>query len=249
MRVSEPRFNRDLRSFHLALWMISRSARPSTIAAWTGISYRQVTGLYKTHAPTTETGEVERRRGPPPTHLNSVLISPGLRSEAAVIGAFLRLFDVVPEAHVANAREQLPNLNRGEQLRLAFDLFHQAVPQLRLSLEQAVVVAYALAEGERWSVGFCDRCRSAILVDCHSLQRRVCVHCQQDRKAGAAPALEVIPTQPESSDASTPVQPDLFANLTETPSQGTKTHKGMVEGKQQYRSDPYSKQCPKRNRG
>ena len=184
MRVSDDRYSRDFRSFNLALRMLRYEARTGTISAWTGISPERVRNLSKSHRRQPSARDAERHRGPSPTQLAILLTNPGLRSELAALAGLCRVLGVIPDQPVANARESVPSIANGERLCFALDLFREVVPTARLSFEQAVLLVYAVAEGNRWSVDLCTTCRALILMDRLSLHRRVCVHCQQEARAG-----------------------------------------------------------------
>jgi hypothetical protein len=210
MRVSDDRYSRDFRSFNLALRMLRYEARTNTVSAWTGISPERVRNLSKSH----RRQESERHRGPSPSQLAPLLSNPGLRSELAALAGLCRVLDVVPDRPIVNARERLPGIANGERLCFALELLREVVPAARLSLEQAVLLVYALAEGNRWSVDHCTSCRALILVDHLGLNRRICVHCQREvreRKRGKAAMEEAVVEAGETEEAMV-IQPDLFAD-------------------------------------
>lgn len=214
MRVSDDRYSRDFRSFNLALRMLRYEARTNTVAAWTGISPERVRNLSKSHRHQGSAQETERHRGPSPSQLAPLLTNPGLRSELAALAGLCRVLDVVPDQPVANARERLPSIARGERLCLALELFREVVPAARLSLEQAVLLVYALAEGERWSLDHCTGCRALVLIDHLCLNRRICVHCQREgreRKRGKALLEEVVVEADATEEEAKVIQRDLFA--------------------------------------
>lgn len=213
MRISDDRYSRDFRSFHLALRMLRHEARTNTISTWTGISPERVRNLSKSHRRQESAQDTERHRGPSPSQLAPLLTNPGLRSEVAAMAGLCRVLGVVPDQPVAEARKRLPSITNGERLCFALELLREVVPAARLSFEQAVLLVYALAEGERWNLDHCTSCRALILVDRLCLQRRVCVHCQREaraRKKDNAVVEEPIMEADEAVDGEG-VQQDLFA--------------------------------------
>lgn len=213
MRVSDDRYSRDFRSFHLALRMLRYEARTNTISAWTGISPERVRNLSKSHRRQESAQDTERHRGPSPTQLAPLLTNPGLRSEVAAMAGLCRVLGVIPEQPVANARKQLPSIANGERLCFALELFREVVPTARLSFEQAVLLVFALAEGKRWSVDHCTSCRALILMDQWCLHRRECVHCQREaraRKKDDTLVDEPVMEADETEEAKV-IQQDLFA--------------------------------------
>jgi len=245
MRVSDDRYSRDFRSFHLALWMLNLAARTSTVAAWTGISPRRVRNLSRSHRSAQTTRELERHRGPPPTQLGKIMTNPMVRSEVAALGGLCRILGVVPEQPMQNPRRRLPCLAKGERLCAAFELLRQVVPNARLSLEQAVLVVYALAEGERWALSHCERCRAVIVLDRLSLHGPLCVHCQEDARSEPQYESLIGDGEPEESELAATIQPDLFDSLAETLSGGERPHERVVERQQQPGADPEPQHSPK----
>ena len=248
MRVSDDRYSRDFRSFHLALWMLNLAARTSTVAAWTGISPRRVRNLSRSHRSAQATRELERHRGPPPTQLGKIMTNPVIRCEVAAMGGLCRILGVVPEQPMQNPRRRLPSLAKGERLCAAFELFRQVVPNARLSLEQAVLVVYALAEAERWALSHCQRCRAVIVLDRLSLHGPLCVHCQDDARSEPHYESLIGEGNPEESELAATMQPDLFGPDTETLSSGKCPQERVVERQQQPGADPEPQQSPERHR-
>ena len=226
MRVSDDRYSHDFRSFHLALRMLKHEARTNTISAWTGFSPERIRNLAKSHRREHPSREMERHRGPSPTRLAPLMINPMVRSEVAALGALCRILGVVPQEPLANARQRLPSITNGERLNtFVFGGF------------AAVALAIALAEGDRWSLGHCDRCRGVILLDRLSPRRPVCVHCEKDSRE--TPRYEGWVLDPEPGDREGPaaLQQDLFPTLTSASSERKETHEGIVEGEQQPGAD------------
>ena len=189
---------------------------------------------------------MERHRGPSPTQLAPLLINPMVRSEVAALGALCRILGVLPKEPLANARQQLPGIPSGERLCAALELFRQVVPGARLSLEQAVALVLALAEGDRWSLGHCDRCRGVVLLDRLSPRLPICVHCEKDSRE--APKYDWRDLDPESEDreGAAALQQDLFPTLTSGSSQRKETHERVVQGEQQPGADRQREHPPER---
>src|SRR5215472_9840669 len=197
MRVSDDRYSHDFRSFHLALRMLKQEARTSTISAWTHFSPERIRNLAKSHLREHPSRGIGRHRGPSPKQLTPLMINPMVRSEAAALGALCRILGVVPNEPLANARQRLPGIANGERLCTALELFRQVVPGARLSLEQAIALAIALAEADRWSLGHCDQCRGVVLLDRLSPRRPICVHCEKDSREGPKYDWRNLDPEPE----------------------------------------------------
>jgi len=238
MRVSDDRYNSDLRSFNLALKMIRFEARTNTISAWTKFTPERVRNLAKSQRQGAGPyAGLERHRGPSPKNLTPLLMSPGLRSELAAMAGLCYVLGVIPAEHMTNARERLPSVGRGERLCHALELFQAVVPQVRLTIEQAVLLVFALAEGERWSVDHCVTCRALVLVDHLNVTRRVCVHCQ--REARANKGVEPFPVEPELDEdplRSSGGQQDLFSVGMPASSEREPTKERVVEGQDEHRA-------------
>lgn len=213
MRLSDDRYSRDLRRFSLALRMLAHDARPNTICAWTGFTAERVRHLCRSHRKDLPEGEGPRHRGPSPTKLTALLASPGLRNEVVAMAGLCRVLGVIPATRLSSARQRLPSVANGERLCDALELFREIVPHARLTLEQLVLVVFALSEGEQWGIDHCTKCRAIILVDHLSLARRVCAHCREERDTAGDPG-PVAEAQTGAGDgrdgAGTAVQQSLF---------------------------------------
>jgi hypothetical protein len=131
------------------------------------------------------------RHGPSRSKLSGVLTSPSLRSEAAAVAGVCRYLKVIPEAPVANASSVLPDVERGERLCSAYELFRRLMPYARLSLEELGLLAMSLAEGAEWRLGRCASCGTLMIIDRLDLERRVCGDCQHEGRGrgGRAPVI------------------------------------------------------------
>ena len=243
MRISDDRYGRDFRTFHVGLWMLRLGARTSTISAWTGISYRRVEHLFKSHLQPSGRGW-EHRRGPAPTQLGRLVTNPGLRCELAALGGLFRYFAVIPEEKIPNARQRLPNVTRGERLCASFELLRLVVPNARLTLERAALLAYGLAEGERWVLEHCESCRAIILSDRLSLISRLCVHCQRDAREQSA-VQPAIPDEGPEGEVAEAVQADLFESITKRSSR-EQPHQSVVKRQQQQGAHTQPQHSPER---
>jgi hypothetical protein len=248
MRVSDDRYSRDFRSFHLVLRMLKHEARTNTISAWTSVSPERIRNLSKSHRREHPSREMERHRGPSPTRLVSLMINPMMRCELAALAALCRIHDVVPKEPLTNARQRLPNIARGERLCTALELLRQVVPGARLTLEQAVLLAIDLAEGDRWSLGSCARCRGVILLDAFSPHRPICVHCERDSRAGSEYEWQVLAPESEEREFDAVLQQDLFRNLTNEPSERKESNQDVVEAEHQPGADRERQHSPERER-
>ena len=183
MRVSDAGYSRDLRSFNLAMRMLSQEARTRTISAWTGLSADRVRKLSKLQRREKPQRVARRPPGPTPRQLATLLKSPGLRTEADTIAGVCQMLKVLPTEPVANAKASLPNLARGERLCAALELFQDFVPHARLTLDQLVMLLNHLAEGEQWAIARCTGCPAMVVADRLTLDRPLCEDCQHKTRA------------------------------------------------------------------
>jgi len=178
MRVSDAHHSHDLRSFNLAIRMLSQEARTGTICVWTGLKPDRVRKLAKLQRSEAPEGHTRRRRGPSPSQLAANLNTPGLRSEAAAIAGVCAMLKVLP---AESAKEAFPNIPRGEQLIMALELYKELVPHARLTFEQLALLSRKLADGEEWSIARCTGCPAMVVADRLALERPLCEDCQHEQ--------------------------------------------------------------------
>jgi hypothetical protein len=208
MRITDVRYVRDLRAIDLAQRMVNLEARTQTICAWTGLTGDRVRNLAQSYA---QLREGARHRGPSPSKFVVLMSSPRLREEAAALAGLLRVFDVIPARACAEPRRTLPEIPRGERLCNALELFQQVIPQTRMTLEQAILLTYTVAEGETWVMDWCTSCHATILVDRVAPSRRVCEYCsREDQVNDKAPGTQTPPMLPSQVCDSPFIQQDLF---------------------------------------
>lgn len=177
MRVSEDRYARDIRRINLARRLIFHEVRTQWICAWTGLSDERVRNLCRSYG--TGSGAVKRHRGPSPSRLATFLRSPTLCSEASAIAGVARVVGVIPPHPVPNARKTLPGVDLGERLCHVYEMFRWFVPISQLSMDQFILLALSLAQGDELKVGRCDECGAAMLLDLLSTNPRRCPWCRR----------------------------------------------------------------------
>ena len=195
MRVSEDRYSQDLRRLALAHRLIQHEVRTQWICATTGLTDERVRNLLHSYG----VGSVPRHRGAPPTSC-TVFFRMAKHPEASALGALARLWKLVPASPIRNARQGLPGLEWGERLCEAFEFFRALVPAGVLSVNQFILLTFALAEG-RLVIAHCAQCQAAILIDplaAKLLRCRVCEEAvagggrRRRRKAEHVPADGVV---------------------------------------------------------
>ncbi|HVA19301.1 MAG TPA: hypothetical protein VMU55_03925 [Solirubrobacteraceae bacterium] len=198
MRVSEQRYHNDILRYALAARMVSHEARTRTIRRWSGVSEGRVRELYRAYAREKGDRYAVRHRGPSPRQAAFFLRTAQIRSEAAALAALCSLLGVVPTQPLANARRELPSARRGELLCRAYEMFQRFAGTSQITLEHAVLLVTAVAQGTRLRLGHCVHCGGAIVFDPLSLMRRACSACADEH-------LDDPPSQ------AAPLLPDLHA--------------------------------------
>lgn len=199
MRLSNDRYSRDLRSFNLAMRMLSHEARTHTVCLWTKLSEDRVRNLSDLHHRECSR-KAHRFRGPAPTQMTKLLEDSSLRSEIDALAALCLLQQLIPAQPVANARANFPNVARGEHLCSILELFRGLVPNSRVSFEQLSLLVLSLASGAQWGPDRCTRCAVIIVVDRHELTRRpICEDCQREGQGIGSKSLAKAEVSPVAS--------------------------------------------------
>jgi hypothetical protein len=178
MRVSDARFEKDLRRYQLAWRMIRHEVRTGLIQIWTGLSSSRVRTLYQTYAQGEGASELPRHRGVSPTNLEYFTRSSAHRREAAIFGGICRAMRLLSAERVLNASVTFPSLSRGELLCAAFETYCLLVPDPRFSLERAMGLVIAFAQADELTLTQCVKCQAIILVDLLGEPRDECHVCR-----------------------------------------------------------------------
>jgi hypothetical protein len=210
MRLSDERYEKDLRKLALARRMVRHEARTGSIMEWTGLSQWRLRMLWRQ-----ETGEEDelaplRHRGPMPSQLNLFYNSPLARSEAGALASSFRLHSVIPLETGPGAIRRLAGLDRGERLCDAFEGYVSLVPEPRYSLDHAIQLLRALVLGDELAVAHCLGCRGVLVIDRLARGAPRCVVC----RTGPLPGLSLPGSDGAKSPALAPepveVQQSLF---------------------------------------
>lgn len=188
MRISDDRYNRDLRRYNLALRLIRHQARTDTINRWTGLSPFRIRSIVHTYAGTSAGNGVARLRGASPRSVSLFFRSPQREKEAAILGACCRMSGALPHTPIPDPTRTFPGVERGERLCEAFENFRVMFPDSPLTIEHAVLLALALARGDEVALGSCESCKGVIVVNRLEPRRPVCFYCL--REAGASGQLQ-----------------------------------------------------------
>jgi len=180
MRISDDRYSRDRDRLDLALHLIQLEARTNTIRCWTGLTDDRIRKLYRSYVLTQGESAVPRHRGKSPRQAAFFTRSARSVSDASALASMCCLFDVLPATKVRDPGRSLPSVARGVQLVRAFDMFRSLVPASQLSLEHAVFLVVALAQGDELRLNPCPGCGSFVVADRMSLRQMRCAPCAED---------------------------------------------------------------------
>jgi len=187
VRISDPRYDRDLRRYDLAWRMIRHEVRTTTISVWTGLSKYRIQTLFREY---NDPGTLRRHRGVPPSQPAFFVRSLHLECESSALAYIAMQMGVIPYEIVPDAPKSLPSLARGERLLDAFDLYRAMVPQSLISLEHAVLLISELAQRGILTLNRCDRCRGLMVVDRFAVRHTECAFCRLDgRSLGIHPPV------------------------------------------------------------
>ncbi len=204
MRISDERFDRDLRRIRLAWRLIGHGARTQTIQRWSGLSRYRIQSLYRDYGATAASVAEPRLRGRSPGQIAFFWQSTQLRCEAAILAGFFRLFGPLPLAPMEDAKASMPGLMLGEQLCESYERFRSLAPDSQISIEHAVLLLLELARGVELRLDICSDCETAlVLIDVLAAGRPLCAHCARRTSAreGAIATL-VTPDRQDPTDTS-----------------------------------------------
>lgn len=180
MRVSENRYEKDIRKHSLAKWMIAHLARTRTLTQWTGLTRYRVQTLFRSYLKTTED---TRRRGISPFQPAYFGKSLRLESESLALAFIAFELQVLPDTILPNARRSLPDVARGERLMMAFELYRALVPDARISLEHAILFITELAERRNLYLRRCRSCHDVMVAERIGVNHDECPFCRHDRRS------------------------------------------------------------------
>jgi hypothetical protein len=175
MRISDDRYDRDLRRYNLAWRMIQHEARTTTIVTWTGLSKYRVQTLFRAYQ---KTGESARHRGASPFQPAYFSRSLSHECESSALTYVALQMDIIPTVILPDAPLSLPGLARGERLVNAFELYRTLVPHSKISLEHAALLMIELAHRRTLSLGHCERCDGLMVVDRLAVRHAHCAFCR-----------------------------------------------------------------------
>jgi hypothetical protein len=184
MRVSDNRYEEDLRKHNLAIWMIGHGARTRTITRWTGLNRQRVQRLARRYQDS-EPGD-HRRRGISPFQSAYFTNSETLEAESLALAFIASELQVIPSGSLPDQPRSLPELARGERLVMAYEWYRALVPEAQISLERAVLFITELMDGRTLGLRRCKSCADPMVVDRRQpTLSEPCPFCRADRRAMA----------------------------------------------------------------
>src|SRR5690349_21894926 len=127
MRISDDRYSRERLSLDLALRFLRHEARTQTIRTWTGLTDDRIRNLYSSYM-SRGAQFVPRHRGKSPHQVAYFMRSLRIQWETAQLASLLSLLGLVPVQPGLEAANRLPNVNRGEKLCYAFEMYQMTIP-------------------------------------------------------------------------------------------------------------------------
>ena len=174
VRISDARYNRDLRRYQLAWRFVRHGARTRTVQRWSGLSMHRIRTLYLAYASGVAQPLRPRLRGVAPYRISFFWRSAHLRCEGAVLGGFLSSYGVLP---AVPEMSELENLPRGEQLCRAYEAFAEVWPDAQSTLEHAILLLTELCRGVEIAFGRCADCDTLVVIDRLAITPPRCSYC------------------------------------------------------------------------
>lgn len=178
MYVTDNQIGRYLRRIELGYRFLAHGARTQTARQWTGLSRDQLTALRRRYLFSID----GRHRGPSPSSFEPFFASRRRRAHAALFLAICRIVGTTRTEHGPKTIRFTPNLENGERLCEAFEIFREWAPDAEFDFEQVHLLAFGAERADKIELGFCDRCSAVVLFDKLDLTRTICHHCS-DRHA------------------------------------------------------------------
>jgi hypothetical protein len=177
----DSRFSRHYRQILLGLRLLSHGARPQTASEWSRLSLDRLVTLKRRWLPDAGNGF----RGPAPSSFDTFFRSTSSLAEAT-------LFASIHYALLGHSRRRFilgsgrPNVEGGELLCEAYEIFLEWERNASLEFDQAVLLATGTLRSERISLTFCPKCGCAVLADKFARRPEHCSACRRRRIASRA---------------------------------------------------------------
>src|SRR5690242_14409745 len=116
VRISDDRYNRDLRRHNLAMRLIHHRARTETITRWTGLSAFRIRALFHAYPEVDDGTRNTRHRGAAPRTLSFFSKSPRHELEAVTLAICCHIAGILPRHPIPDADRTVPGIEAGEKL-------------------------------------------------------------------------------------------------------------------------------------
>lgn len=167
--VGDKRFDVYYRRIHLGLRLMMHGARAQTASDLSGLTLDRLVTLRKRWMPGADDGF----RGPPPTSYQPFFRSALKESQATIFVGIHRMvgFDTSTR-----------NLEAGEKLCEAYEIYREWEPDSPLEFDHAVLLAAGAIKGEEIELSGCNECSCALLIDKRGKPRTSCARCRNRPK-------------------------------------------------------------------
>ncbi len=172
MPISDPRYERHMRRYHLARRMIEYEARTRTVSVWTGLSRYQVQRFFREYE---GLGAFARHRGVSPFQAAIFCKTVDLECETSALASLELQMQTIPAEQETPPLEPFASLRRGERILDAFELYRSLIPDAKFGLEHALLLAKELTLRTTIAADQCRSCGGVMIIDL--LRRRSHEHC------------------------------------------------------------------------
>lgn len=166
--VTDDQIGRYFRRIQLGLRLLAHGARAQTTCDWSGLTPDQLVTLRRRWMFNPD----ERLRGPSPSSFQVFFRSARTSSQAALFVCICRII---------GAAKPSADLENGERLCDAFEIYREWEPHAELAFEQAVLLMVGSVHASEIELSHCSNCRSAMLIDKHGRARDTCHRCRRRR--------------------------------------------------------------------
>ncbi len=184
VRISDRTYEKDSRRYDLAYRLLRHAARTQTIKRWTGLSGYRIRTLIAEYPPSVFGADVRRHRGVPPHRLDIFSRNCAYRRETMTLAALFQAADLISIGAPPIPAHAFPNLVRGELLCTAYETFRALVPESRLTIDHAALLAISLGQRQEIQIGRCAECDGLTVLDVLAARTRPCVYCEEEKDDG-----------------------------------------------------------------
>ena len=171
MRVTDDRFTRDWRRYHVAFSMVQHSVRTTTIQQWTGLTPYRIQLMYRSYD-----GSRSRRRGSPPWRTAIFTQSLTHEMETSALANLLVTSRLTLGAEGWPAT--FPDVMRAEGIIEVYETYRAVLNTNWITLEHVLLLATELDANSTLALKTCTECRGIMVTDCLGTVRDRCAFCR-----------------------------------------------------------------------